>query len=69
MAARRFPPSWSVEDIEAAFIVRGGDGQRGRAGPQVGRQNAIARRGAPDCGQHRQATRAAWAENRILSQF
>ncbi len=28
MTARRFPPPWSVEDIEAAFIVRDSDGQK-----------------------------------------
>ncbi len=28
MAERRFPPPWSVEDIEAAFIVRDGTGQK-----------------------------------------
>ncbi len=28
MTARRFPLPWSVEDIEAAFIVRDSDGQK-----------------------------------------
>ena len=28
MPARRFPPPWSVEDIGAAFVVRGHDGQQ-----------------------------------------
>ncbi len=28
MPERRFPPPWSVEDIEAAFVVRDGDGQK-----------------------------------------
>ena len=27
MPARRFPPSWTVEDIGAAFVVRDGNGQ------------------------------------------
>jgi len=26
--ARRFPPPWSVEDIDAAFVVKDGSGQR-----------------------------------------
>ena len=25
---RRFPPPWSVEDIDAAFVVRDGSGQK-----------------------------------------
>ena len=28
MAARRFPPPWSVEDIGAAFVVKDSDGQQ-----------------------------------------
>jgi hypothetical protein len=27
-AARRFPPPWSVEDIDAAFVVKDGGGQK-----------------------------------------
>jgi hypothetical protein len=27
MAARRFPPPWTVEDIDAAFVVRDQNGQ------------------------------------------
>jgi hypothetical protein len=27
MTARRFPPPWSVEDIDAAFVVRDHTGQ------------------------------------------
>jgi hypothetical protein len=26
--ARRFPPPWSVEDIDAAFVVKDGSGQK-----------------------------------------
>ena len=26
--ARRFPPPWSVEDIDAAFVVKDGGGQK-----------------------------------------
>ena len=25
MPARRFPPPWSVEELEACFVVHGGD--------------------------------------------
>jgi hypothetical protein len=28
MSRRRFPPQWSVEDIGAAFVVRGSTGQK-----------------------------------------
>ena len=28
MASRRFPPPWSVEDIDAAFVVKDGSGQK-----------------------------------------
>ena len=28
MSARRFPPPWSVEDIDAAFVVKDGGGQK-----------------------------------------
>ena len=27
-AARRFPPPWSFEDIDAAFVVKDGGGQK-----------------------------------------
>jgi hypothetical protein len=27
MPARRFPPPWTVEDIDAAYVVRDRDGQ------------------------------------------
>jgi hypothetical protein len=27
-ANRRFPPPWSVEDIDAAFVVKDGNGQK-----------------------------------------
>ncbi len=27
MPARRFPPPWSVEETEACFVVRDGNGQ------------------------------------------
>ena len=28
LPARRFPPPWSVEDIDAAFVVKDGNGQQ-----------------------------------------
>ena len=28
MAARRFPPPWTFEDIDAAFVVKDGSGQK-----------------------------------------
>jgi hypothetical protein len=28
MSPRRFPPPWSVEDIDAAFVVKDGSGQK-----------------------------------------
>ncbi len=28
MAERRFPPPWSVEDIEACFVVKDSSGQK-----------------------------------------
>jgi hypothetical protein len=26
--ARRFPPPWTIEDIDAAFVVKDGSGQK-----------------------------------------
>jgi len=28
VTARRFPPPWSFEDIDAAFVVKDGNGQK-----------------------------------------
>ena len=28
MPTRRFPPPWSIEDIDAAFVVKDGAGQK-----------------------------------------
>jgi hypothetical protein len=28
MPARRFPPPWSVDELEACFVVRDGNGQQ-----------------------------------------
>jgi hypothetical protein len=28
MTSRRFPPPWSIEDTGAAFVVKGGSGQK-----------------------------------------
>jgi hypothetical protein len=28
MPARRFPPPWSVEDIDAAFVVKGNSSRK-----------------------------------------
>ena len=28
MTARRFPPPWSIDELEACFVVRDHDGQR-----------------------------------------
>jgi hypothetical protein len=32
MASRRFPPPWSAEDIDAAFVVKDGSGQTALGG-------------------------------------
>jgi hypothetical protein len=40
MASRRFPPPWSVEELEACFVVKDGAGQN------------LAY--AADCGEYRQ---------------
>jgi hypothetical protein len=59
MAERRFPPPWSIEDTGAAFVVKGGTGQK--LGyfyyeEESGRRSAG--RGAADCGQRGEAARA-----------
>jgi hypothetical protein len=28
MPPRRFPPPWSIEDVDAAFVVKDGSGQK-----------------------------------------
>ena len=45
MTARRFPPPWSFEDIDAAFVVKDGSGQKvayvyyeDEPGRRIGRQ-------------------------------
>ena len=32
MPPRRFPPPWSIEDIDAAFVVKDGSGQTALGG-------------------------------------
>jgi len=50
---RRLPPPWSVEDIDAAFVVKDGSGQKlayvyyeEEPGRRIGSQAAHQRRGA-----------------------
>jgi hypothetical protein len=55
--ARRFPPPWSADERYRQGSERAGAGIRlfrGRAGPAHSGQSARARRGAADCGRHRQ---------------
>jgi hypothetical protein len=47
MPARRFPPPWSVDELDACFVVRDNTGQqlayvyfRGGAGAEIGDQGA-----------------------------
>jgi hypothetical protein len=43
MPARRFPPPWSVEELEACFVVSDHDGQQlARVSEQIGQPQ-------PDC--------------------
>ena len=57
MPARRFPPPWSVEELDACFVVCD------RGGPAARRLSSThAERGAKDCGEHRKAARSCcWA--------
>jgi hypothetical protein len=50
MSARRFPPPWSVDELDACFVVNDGAGQKlayvyfeDEAGAAIGRQAAHAR--------------------------
>jgi hypothetical protein len=59
MPTSRFPPPWSVDELEACFVVKDGAGPkagvyllRGRTGATFVGQAAHQRRGAKDCGQH-----------------
>jgi hypothetical protein len=61
MPARRFPPPWSVEELEACFVVKDSANQKlayiyfedepGRRSSEI----AHHRRGAADYGEYRQA--------------
>jgi hypothetical protein len=62
MPARRFPPTWSIDELEACFVVVDGAGQKlayvhfeEEPGLALAGQAAHKGRGATDRGQHRQA--------------
>jgi hypothetical protein len=63
---RRFPPPWSVEDIDAAFVVKDSAGAGAAhvyfedAGPTLGSQYQAPhqRQSAADCIKYRQAAEA-----------
>jgi len=60
---RRFPPPWSIEELNVAcFVVKDAGGQkarvrlfRGRAREKIGGEVTFDGRGAADCGQYREA--------------
>jgi hypothetical protein len=54
--ARRFPPPWSVEELDACFVLRDANGETVLRGS--GRQVAQQRRGAKDRSEYRQAAGA-----------
>src|SRR6516225_2301971 len=78
-ALRRFPPPWSVEELEACFIVKDRPKAgfylfRGRAGATISGQTAHERRGATDCCEHRETAGAigppvTWFGFQILQPF
>jgi hypothetical protein len=39
MTARRFPPPWSVEELEACLVVKDSSGQKLARGYHVAEQN------------------------------
>ena len=50
---RRFPPPWSVEELEACYVVRDHSGQAlAYVCPAIGGQIAHEGRGAADCGEY-----------------
>ena len=66
MNARRFPPPWSVDELEACFVVKDSAGQKlayvyfeEEPGPALGRQATHQRRGAADRGEHGEAARSS----------
>ena len=66
---RRFPPPWSIEERQESFIVKDANGQQlaylyfeDEPQRQMSMQAAIARRGIPYRGEHRQAAERAAAD-------
>ena len=55
MTTRRFPPLWTVEELDACFVVRDHSGQQLA---YVYYEEEPGRRSAADCGEYRQAARA-----------
>ena len=58
MADRRFPPPWSVDDLEACFVVKDGAGQKLAYvyfEEDPGRRSAakLLTKGAADCSEYR----------------
>jgi hypothetical protein len=74
---RRFPPPWSVDELDACFFVIDGAGQKlayvnyEEERASIGGQAAHQGRGSADCGQYRQAAGIAAAlvkrRNRLKS--
>jgi hypothetical protein len=67
MTARRFPPPWSIDELEECFVVKDQNGQQLAYAyfedepAAIGSQVAQQRRGTADRGEHRQAARIAAA--------
>jgi len=64
ISSRRFPPPWTVEETDACFIVKDHTGHslayvylEEEPGRRIGSAPDDARRGAADCGEHRQIGR------------
>jgi hypothetical protein len=61
MTDRRFPPPWSVEELDACFVVRDHGGQQfilKMSQAKIGGKITHQRRSAADCGEYRQAAGA-----------
>jgi hypothetical protein len=67
---RRFPPPWSVEELEACFVVKDGAGQKlayvyfeEEPGRRAAAKLLTKDEARKDCGEYRQAARIAKAVN------
>ena len=65
MTARRFPPSWTVDELEACLVVKDGAGQKlafvyfeEAPRPEIVGQAAHEGRGAKGCGEYCEVARS-----------